>query len=155
MFCPKCGTQNSDDALFCQKCGNKLNNIEKSNQPTGSVMSSNANPGMSAGASNINMSDWGSPSEEKASVAKWIVIGLIVVIVLGFVFDMIVLNKASSDVDKIMNESSKIFEESDQQYNKIMKDADRDLQRAYNNAVREEKKAMRDLERAMNNINAW
>lgn len=24
MYCPKCGTQNSEDASFCSKCGNDL-----------------------------------------------------------------------------------------------------------------------------------
>ena len=24
MYCPKCGTENADDAVFCTKCGNRL-----------------------------------------------------------------------------------------------------------------------------------
>lgn len=24
MYCPKCGTQNADDAMYCSNCGNKL-----------------------------------------------------------------------------------------------------------------------------------
>lgn len=158
MFCTKCGTPNSDDALFCSKCGNKLNNaeIETGNQPDNNVMPSKVDSSIGSGRPNVNMDDWGSPSDEKKSMVKWIVIGLIVVVVLGIVFDMIVLSKASSDVDKIMKESDRIFEESDRQFNKMMKDADRDFERAYNDAVREEKKAMRDLERELNSLNsAW
>ncbi len=25
MYCPRCGTKNEEDALFCKKCGNDLN----------------------------------------------------------------------------------------------------------------------------------
>lgn len=25
MYCPRCGTKNEDDSLFCKKCGNDLN----------------------------------------------------------------------------------------------------------------------------------
>jgi len=27
MYCPKCGTQNPDDAQFCQNCGTTLTNL--------------------------------------------------------------------------------------------------------------------------------
>ena len=33
MFCPKCGTENSDSASFCQKCGESL--APKEAKPTG------------------------------------------------------------------------------------------------------------------------
>ncbi len=33
MFCPKCGTENSDSAKFCQKCGESL--APKEARPTG------------------------------------------------------------------------------------------------------------------------
>ncbi|MBE5862574.1 MAG: zinc-ribbon domain-containing protein [Lachnospiraceae bacterium] len=32
MFCPKCGTKNDDDALFCSGCGEKLSNHVQSNK---------------------------------------------------------------------------------------------------------------------------
>ncbi|MDR0984306.1 MAG: zinc ribbon domain-containing protein [Ruminococcus sp.] len=34
MFCPNCGTQNLDDAVFCQKCGKRFNTINYS-EPNG------------------------------------------------------------------------------------------------------------------------
>lgn len=33
MYCPKCGTENADDAIFCSKCGNKLVTVT-SEEPT-------------------------------------------------------------------------------------------------------------------------
>lgn len=33
MYCNKCGTQNSDNAVFCSKCGNKILSVKTENEP--------------------------------------------------------------------------------------------------------------------------
>jgi uncharacterized membrane protein len=37
MFCPKCGSQNNDNAQFCMKCGNRLNGGAAPNMGQGPV----------------------------------------------------------------------------------------------------------------------
>lgn len=34
MYCPKCGTQNDDNAEFCTSCGNSLKNVNTNQNPT-------------------------------------------------------------------------------------------------------------------------
>jgi len=39
MFCPKCGTENPNDATYCQKCGNALQTTNLGSQPPSSSSS--------------------------------------------------------------------------------------------------------------------
>ena len=62
MYCPKCGTDNKDDAKFCTKCGSVLTSSSKTND--GSNSSSVSSP-----ANNSNSSAMSQPIAEMSGTA--------------------------------------------------------------------------------------
>lgn len=107
MFCSNCGKACGENEKFCSGCGAALN---------GSAAGMTPNAGVNPFAD----SSYPSSDESKTSIVKWVVIGILAIIVLGFAFDMIVLSKASSDADRIMKHS-------DAQYNRAMKDYNKSM----------------------------
>ena len=112
MFCHNCGSQIADGSKFCDKCGaaQQASNVSAPAQTAPRSNPLAANP----------FAEQFSSESEKKSIVKWVVIGILAVLVLGFIFDMAVLSKASSDYDKAVKQA-------DRQYNRAMDDLDRQM----------------------------
>lgn len=112
MFCHNCGNQITEASKFCDKCGTKLENIA----PAKPIIKQDpfAEPGSIPSPSIPGF------EVERKSTAKWIIIGILAIIVLGFIFDMVVLNKAESDYRYAVKETNRQFNRAMNDYNRHM-----------------------------------
>ena len=113
MFCHNCGRRVPDGSKFCDKCGSAL---QPSNTPISAPAAPKQNPFAEPGVSSSS----NAYESEKASVVKWVVVGIIAILVLGIIFDIAVLSKASSDFDHAVKESNR-------QYDRAVRDLDRHM----------------------------
>lgn len=99
MFCPNCGTQISETALFCYNCGNAIE-VEKNNSEMNQIPSNQ----------NIQRD-----ADEKVKLLLWIGIGIFVSLIV-LIFVLIILFKENTK-SSISNQNEVITEKEDNEIN--------------------------------------
>jgi uncharacterized membrane protein YvbJ len=89
MYCPKCGTQISDNVAFCGTCGQAINQPAPANNST--------NFQSPTSQANVNMAAQGTAQRTSGFAIASLVLGILGISILAIIFGAIAINQTGKD----------------------------------------------------------